>query len=201
MHISHLLHFIAFIQHEREIRNMLKEKELNFRRAKELGFLESCNCCFTDDLIPEDCFICRNGCTFCRECIRKAAEIAYSEGKTEYVCLADCGSDFSLATLQVYQYNMVLNPKTFTNLCHRIQMQEINSAGLPGLEHCPLCSDFAMIPAADDQIFHCEMCNKDSCRKCKHAAHVPLRCNEIEYDEDVKMRTFIEDKMTQALIR
>ncbi|GJQ70744.1 hypothetical protein Trydic_g676 [Trypoxylus dichotomus] len=191
-----LLQEIAFIQHEKDIRDKKKEKELDYYRAKELGLLENCSCCFTDDIIPEDFFICRGGCKFCRECVRKGAETAYSEGKTEFACFANCGSDFSLATLQ-----MVLNPKMFTNLCHRIQMQEINKADIDGIKHCPLCSDFAMIPGPNDQIFQCGKCNKESCLKCSHIAHVPLRCEEIEYDEDVKIRTHIENSMTQALIR
>lgn len=87
------------------------------------------------------------------------------------------------------------------NLAHTIQMQEVQKADIPGLEYCPLCSNWAMIPDPDDKIFHCEACNKESCRECKHEAHVPKRCNEIEYDEDVKMRTYIENKMTEALVR
>lgn len=42
---------------------------------------------------------------------------------------------------------------------------------------------------------------KESCRECKEPSHVPLRCDEVEKANDVKMRTYIEDRMTEALLR
>ena len=44
-------------------------------------------------------------------------------------------------------------------------------------------------------------CGRSSCRLCQLDAHVPLRCDEVERDEQVKLRTRIEDKMTDALLR
>jgi len=38
------------------------------------------------------------------------------------------------------------------------------------------------------------------CRKCKRPSHIPQRCEEIE-SKEVRMRTFIENKMTDALVR
>jgi len=38
------------------------------------------------------------------------------------------------------------------------------------------------------------------CRKCKRRSHIPLGCDEVETKE-VTMRTFIEDRMTDALVR
>jgi hypothetical protein len=38
------------------------------------------------------------------------------------------------------------------------------------------------------------------CRKCKRPSHIPQRCEEIE-SKEVKMRTFIENRMTDALVR
>lgn len=97
---------------------------------------------------------------------------------------------------------MVLDSVTFAKLAQKKQMEEIKSANIDGLESCPFC-EFATIPNPDDKIFHClnQDCLKESCRKCRHESHIPLRCEEIEYDEDVKMRTYIENKMTTALLR
>lgn len=97
---------------------------------------------------------------------------------------------------------MVLDSVTFAKLAQRKQIAEIKKANIDGLETCPFC-DFATIPNADDKIFYClnEECKKESCRKCRHISHIPLRCEEIEYDEDVKMRTYIENKMSEALMR
>lgn len=97
---------------------------------------------------------------------------------------------------------MVLDSVVFSRMAQRKQFEEVKDAKIKGLETCPFC-DFSTIPAADDKIFKClnEDCMKETCRQCQHTAHIPLRCNEIEYDEDVKMRTYIENKMTEALLR
>jgi len=37
--------------------------------------------------------------------------------------------------------------------------------------------------------------------KCKDLSHLPLKCEEYENDEELKARRFVEEQMTQALIR
>lgn len=97
---------------------------------------------------------------------------------------------------------MVLDSVVFARMAHRKQMEEIKQANLDGLEQCPFC-DFATIPAPEDKVFYClnSECKKETCRKCRHLSHIPKRCEEIEYDEDVKMRIYIENKMSEALLR
>lgn len=36
---------------------------------------------------------------------------------------------------------------------------------------------------------------------CKEPNHLPLRCSEIEKSDEVNMRTWIENKVTEAMIR
>ena len=38
-------------------------------------------------------------------------------------------------------------------------------------------------------------------RLCREDNHVPLRCEEIEKRKDTDMRTFIEKRVTEAMIR
>lgn len=97
---------------------------------------------------------------------------------------------------------MVLDSVTFAKLAQRKQIEEIEKANIDGLESCPFC-DFATIPDPHDKLFFClnKDCMKESCRKCRKVSHIPLKCEEIEYDEDVKMRTYIENKMSEALLR
>lgn len=40
-----------------------------------------------------------------------------------------------------------------------------------------------------------------SSRNCHEESHVPLRCEEVERPKDLKIRTEIEEKMTEALVR
>lgn len=125
------------------------------------------------------------------------AETVIGNDELKFSCLADCGSEFSIPTLQ-----MVLDSVIFSRMAQRMQAEEIRKANIVGLETCPYC-DFSTIPAENDKIFKClnAECMKETCRECRHVAHIPLRCSEIEYDEDVKMRTYIENKMTEALVR
>ena len=52
-------------------------------------------------------------------------------------------------------------------------------------------------------VFVCQHpeCSKQSCRLCKDIAHPNLRCDQVEKDAEVEKRTYIENKMTEALIR
>lgn len=97
---------------------------------------------------------------------------------------------------------MVLDKKTFDPLFTKIQIDEVKRANIDGLETCPYC-DFSMILSDGEKIFQCQNleCMESTCRECRHKSHVPFRCNEIEYDEDVRRRTYIENKMTEALVR
>lgn len=82
-------------------------------------------------------------------------------------------------------------------------MEEVKAAGIEDLELCPFC-DFATIPAPTDKIFRClnPECMKESCRQCHQPSHLPYKCNEIEEkDDEVKKRIYIENKMTEALLK
>lgn len=97
---------------------------------------------------------------------------------------------------------MALPENIFKHLAQRIASEEIKKANIEGLETCPFCV-FALILNETDKIINCTNmdCMMESCRDCRHKSHIPLRCSEIEYDEDVQRRTYIENKMTEALTR
>ncbi|XP_064211571.1 uncharacterized protein LOC103312285 isoform X1 [Tribolium castaneum] len=196
-----LLQEIAFLKHEKSIRQYLKLQNDRYRKAldeaRKYGLLQTCLCCFDEELIPEECLFCDKNCTFCKNCVKLGAEHVIGEGGTKFPCLADCPSEFNYSVLK-----MVLNDKVFKRLCQRKQIEEIKNANVDGLETCPFC-DYVMVPEEGDKIFKCGNieCMKESCRECRHVAHIPLKCSEIEYDEDVKLRTYIENEMSEAFLR
>ena len=115
-------------------------------------------------------------------------------------CLGQCDEAFSLSVLQ-----KALKVNTFSKWLSRIQIKEIEKADIEGLEHCPFCP-FATIldtPPEQNKLFACQNpdCGKESCRLCKEFSHIPLRCEEVEKDAEVRKRTYIEKKMTEAMIR
>ncbi len=44
-------------------------------------------------------------------------------------------------------------------------------------------------------------CLKETCRLCQELNHIPLRCDEVENRKEVNMRIFIENKVSEAMIR
>ncbi|CAH1170092.1 unnamed protein product [Phaedon cochleariae] len=196
-----VLQELAYLTHQKEIESYIKEKiekeERDRKYAKENGLMNTCRCCFDDEVMPKDTFCCPNECMFCRDCILKSCEVALGEGKTEFNCLEGCEVEFTLQTLQ-----NVLPPKMFSKLAQKKTVAEAQAAGIAELESCPFC-DFASIPDERDKVFHClnADCMKESCRLCRQENHVPYKCDEVERDADVKARTYVENKMTEALIR
>lgn len=101
-----------------------------------------------------------------------------------------------------FDFQRVLDREKFELITQKIQYDELKRANIEGLEYCPFC-DYVALLSDTESVFKCKNidCMKETCRKCRHEAHIPKRCNEIEYDEDVQRRTYIENKMSEALIR
>ncbi|KAK6633276.1 hypothetical protein RUM44_003877 [Polyplax serrata] len=192
---------VAFIENEEKIRNYLNtkkiEREMKFQEAKLNGTLLECQCCFDSEVMVEDTVYCSNDHTFCKDCIIKSVEVDMGNGKCVFACPASCDAKFSLACLQT-----ILKPELFSKVLEANQMEEIRAAGIEDLVQCPFCS-YATIMPPEQKVMVClnPECLKESCRMCKELNHIPLRCEEVEKSDEVKMRTFIENKMTEALVR
>ncbi|CAG9766487.1 unnamed protein product [Ceutorhynchus assimilis] len=197
-----LLQELAYFEHKEEILRYLEEKNDQAAKheleTKQMGLMHYCSCCFDDQVMPLDILTCTGGCRFCRECIKRSSEIAYGGGKINFPCLNNgCDEEFGLQVLQ-----NVLDPKLFSKIAQKQAAAEVKASGLKNLESCPFC-DFVSILAPEEKIFRCLStdCMKESCRLCKEPSHLPLLCDEVEKDEAVKARTFIENKMAEALMR
>ena len=132
--------------------------------------------------------------------VQRASEVAIGEGKHQLNCLGQCDEVFSLSILQ-----KALKAATFSKWLSRIQLAELEKADIDGLEQCPFCN-FANImdtTPEENKVFVCQNpdCGKESCRLCKEISHIPLRCEEVEKYAETRKRTYIENKMTEALIR
>lgn len=96
---------MAYLKHKQEILNYMKEQKLREEEerenAKKNGLLQTCNCCFDDEVLDKDTTRCENGCIFCKQCVQKSVEVAFGDGKLEFNCLANCPSYFGLQTIQV----------------------------------------------------------------------------------------------------
>ncbi|KAJ4432000.1 hypothetical protein ANN_20614 [Periplaneta americana] len=194
------LNGVAFIENEQRIKDLLQGKEQQKRDAFELakanGELLECQCCYDSEVMAEDIVSCPEGHVFCKECVRRSADVIIGNGQNSFLCLTNCIAEFSLKVMR-----MVLKPTVFARIVQRKQMEEIQAAGIEEVENCPFCN-FPNIPFSDDKVLMCTNpdCARDSCRKCRRSSHIPLRCDEVE-SKEVKMRTYIEDRMTDALMQ
>ncbi|ELU12923.1 hypothetical protein CAPTEDRAFT_155420 [Capitella teleta] len=142
---------------------------------------------------------CPEGHLFCSECIRRSSEEILGLAKLDFPCLqAGCGSPFTLSTLQ-----KALKPKTFDLLLRKIQETEIEQAGLDDLVKCPFCTFATIMPNPEDKVLYCKNpdCLRESCRLCQEPNHIPLRCEEVEKQGETDMRTFIEMRVSEAMLR
>lgn len=192
-----------FSENEEEIKRYLHDKkqvyELRLQEARDNGELMECQCCFDEECLFEDMAACPEGHLFCKTCIRRSSEVVIGEGKTDFKCLnGSCSEKFSLAILQ-----HVLPTNVFSIVLKKMQEEEIKMADIPDLVSCPFCSFATIMPDQNDKVFKClnPDCLKESCRLCKEPNHVPLRCDEVEKQGETNMRTYIEARLTEAMIR
>ncbi|KAL5009402.1 hypothetical protein ScPMuIL_014983 [Solemya velum] len=196
-------HELLFINNEQKIadhfENEQKIHDAKVAEARLLNTLHECTCCYDDECLFEDMCSCPDGHLFCNGCVRKLAESIIEQGKTKFPCLTGtCVHDFNLTLLQE-----ILSPSAFSVALQKMQEEELRLASIPDLESCPFCSFATIMSNPEDKVFKClnPDCLKESCRLCKEPNHIPLRCNEVETQDETKMRAYIELKMTEAMFR
>ncbi|XP_040566708.1 uncharacterized protein [Lepeophtheirus salmonis] len=182
------------------LNDLTLERKHKVEEAKKTNSLNSCQCCFDDELLDRDMVLCPEKHKFCKECILRASEIALGEGKPGLNCLMECHTAFQLSVLQE-----ALPANIFSKWLPRIQNVEVKDASLDGIAECPFCPYMTIMDTSpeENKLLICmnPQCGKESCRLCKELSHIPLHCDEVEKNDEVRKRTFIENKMTEALIR
>ncbi|KAK8406659.1 hypothetical protein O3P69_007319 [Scylla paramamosain] len=197
---------LCYVHMQAEIKEYLWKKEENKRRAfllaKAANELQECQCCYDDEVLEADMEPCtsqNDHHKFCVNCIRRFVEEEIGQGRTSFRCLeGECKDEFSLTTLQ-----KVMKPSIFSKILERKQLEEIAAADIEDLVACPFCNFQTIMPNPEDKVFKClnPECMKDSCRYCKEPNHVPLRCEEVEKQHQKDTRVFLENKMTEAIVR
>jgi len=142
---------------------------------------------------------CPDGHLFCLDCCKKGSEEVLGSGKTQLKCYTrDCTFNFTPSEIKKF-----LPKKTFEYYQKRLQEEDISQVDIPNLERCPYCNFAVIVENDSDKIFRClsAECKKESCRLCKEESHIPLRCDEVEKKGERDKRLFVEDKMTDALLR
>lgn len=192
-----------FSKNEQKVKDFFQEKEAlrktKVEAARASSELYECGCCFEDECLFEEMNVCADGHLFCRQCIARSAEAAFGEGKTTFPCLTGfCEQQIPLSVLKD-----VLPSAMFSKMLRKMQEEEVRQAEIPDLIDCPFCSFATIMDNPEDRVFRClnPECLRDSCRLCREPNHVPLKCDEVEKQNETDMRTFIEKRVTEAMLR
>ncbi|RAL04734.1 E3 ubiquitin-protein ligase RNF216 [Aspergillus ibericus CBS 121593] len=187
------------------LRRQKEDQEAEVRNEEEhtrTGNLVECQCCYLD--VPANRSLpCEGDYVhfFCFTCIRKSAETQIGLMKYQLQCFdtSGCQAQFSRARL-----GEALGPSMMEKLDSLQQQDEIEKAGLEGLEACPFC-DFKAIcpPVEEDREFRCRKpeCERVSCRLCQQESHIPRTCQEAKLERGLPERHLVEEAMSEALIR
>ncbi|UJR37235.1 hypothetical protein I4U23_029944 [Adineta vaga] len=194
---------LRFAKNEIKIRRYLgkisKEHEKRVKKAKKGNETLECEICCQEDLLIDDMVECTVGHLYCRNCVRTHIDVCFKEGKCRFACVeSSCPGEYTMRLV-----SELLPPKDLKRLNRRIQEENIRQAEIDGLECCPYCPYAVIVDNPDDKIFRClnPECMKETCRLCKEPNHIPLRCDEVEKGMELEMRKFIEEHVTEAMIR
>ncbi|OJJ66872.1 hypothetical protein ASPBRDRAFT_34625 [Aspergillus brasiliensis CBS 101740] len=174
----------------------------NEEEHSRAGNLIECQCCYLD--VPANRSLPCEGESvhlFCFTCIRKSAETQVGLMKYQVHCVdtSGCQAKFSRARLQE-----ALGESLMEKLDNLQQQDEIQQAGLEGLEACPFCEFKAICPPVEeDRVFTCKNpdCEVVSCRLCRQESHIPRTCAEAKKEKGIPERHLVEEAMSEALIR
>ncbi|KAM4697800.1 E3 ubiquitin-protein ligase RNF216 [Rhinophrynus dorsalis] len=174
--------------------------QVNEEQYEQDGQMIECRCCY-GSFAFEDLTQCTDGHLFCKECLIKyAQEAAFGSGQPKLSCLeGTCVCEFPTSELE-----KVLPENILQKYYERKAEEDISAACADQLVRCPSCSFPALLDRDVDR-FSCPNphCRKETCKKCQKMwkEHVNLTCEELAESDDVKYRTFIEEKMTAARVR
>ncbi|XP_050436489.1 E3 ubiquitin-protein ligase RNF216-like [Adelges cooleyi] len=192
---------VAYLEHKDEIINYIENQKtvykLKVEEAKSVGQLCTCECCYNDELLVSEIRLCPSRHLFCLSCIKKGIEVAVGGNQLRLKCFANCDEEFNLVMLKD-----ILDEKLYQRIVRLKQAQEIKEAEIEGLDTCAFC-DYSVILSPSHKIVSClnPECKKETCRECREESHFPYKCDQIEKSAEVKVRTMIENKMTEVLIR
>eukprot|EP00397_Hematodinium_sp_SG-2012_P000983 GEMP01000984.1.p1 GENE.GEMP01000984.1~~GEMP01000984.1.p1 ORF type:complete len:1538 (+),score=296.78 GEMP01000984.1:117-4730(+) len=197
---------------ERKIQELMDKYASDRRKSIEEGTNATCGCCFDEELTQAEILKCSHGHSFCYACVRKGAESFFGEGLyasepgqgnwsmcvVRCMQIGGCEGTFSEATLQE-----ALPPASYLRYSQRALALSAALAKVEDLVFCPWCDFVVSMPNQNDCVVECRnpICGKKSCRWCKQKSHIPLRCDEVEKDWEVEIRTRIEEAINDVLGR
>ncbi|PYH43976.1 E3 ubiquitin-protein ligase RNF216 [Aspergillus saccharolyticus JOP 1030-1] len=171
-------------------------------RNVQTGNLVECQCCFEE--VPANKILPCEGLDvhfFCYTCMQSSAKTQIGLMRYKLQCFDGSGCQ---AQFDRHGLRHALGKKIMDKLDALQQQDEIQQAGLQGLESCPFCDYHAICPPVEeDREFYClnPDCEVISCRMCKEKSHVPSSCEDAKTDKRLPYRHRVEEALSDALMR
>ncbi|KAJ3429939.1 e3 ubiquitin-protein ligase [Anaeramoeba flamelloides] len=194
---------IKFIKEEKRKVDERKDFEfaekLNDQEYEDMGAKLNCMCCYVP-VTFEKMVSCKGGHLFCVDCLHNLVKHAIGQRKKEIKCpgVEKCEFGFSKEMIQ-----KAVPEKTWDLFERLVQESEIKSAGIENLKKCPNCDYAVIIESKSTCILECmnPECMRETCLLCGEEAHRGISCQEVKKDKNSDLRTYIEEQMTNALLR
>ncbi|KAK6635648.1 hypothetical protein RUM44_000902 [Polyplax serrata] len=172
---------VAFIEHEEEIIEKLKEIETakfaKFKQVLNVDVQVWCRSCSNRNLTWENSTFCKDNHPICKECINRHVMREINDDNFVFKCPIRCHQILTLDLIQD-----LLCPKLLAVVTRKNQFDELRDVGFGNVIHCPSCYYIQVTPTPHQTHFHClnPSCMRVSCRKCNRCNHDPLACDEVE---------------------
>jgi len=194
-----LMHVLVLRRKKREDQDRERAEQVAYELAEREGSLVECGCCFAE-YVFEKIVACSEGHLFCCGCLNRFVEqTVFGDGKSNLKCINTtdkCEGRFTDAMLL-----KSLQPKTYQKLQDALATDALKLAQLDNMVSCHACSNSCQLPDDAGTILKCPGCNAETCKLCGDAAHIPLRCDEVEKKGAQDLRTQVEEAMTKARVR
>lgn len=158
-----------------------------------------CPVCF-DEVASPDAITCANQHAMCVRCVKAGiTSRLFEDGVASGKCLE--GTCEWRLPETVIQSLLKDSPRTAMVYAQVETRAALAAAGVAeALHSCPTCGDMVDVPPGNT-IHACVGCGTNTCILCETAAHVPLRCDEVERAQDILARTRLENAIAAAFIR
>ncbi|CAJ1354786.1 unnamed protein product [Effrenium voratum] len=168
---------------------------------------------------------------FCIPCVKQAAMAFFGQGLFTLNLSSEAASsaepNLAVASLRCLDTSncpghfldtamqKALPRKDYVRYSRRSAALQAAASGLKDLVSCPGCDFMVQMsdknetfpldtpPRPEDGVVRCldVECGLTTCRWCMQPEHGPLKCEEVEMDSETKIRTFLEEKMAEAVLR
>ena len=150
----------------------------------------TCCCCFDDEVDLNHAVSCHSGHISCTTCVNRALQVAVGD-RQKIKCFAPDGCDNYLHETAIRRACTDL--KLLNAYDNVVALANVHAAELEHLHKCPFCDNAEILDSIqdDNRSFHCNSCEKSSCRLCNQLSHDGACDAAAHIDDEQETEKFI----------